>query len=113
MNEYTKNQVEMLRRDGYSDAAQIIERQDSRFNLTKEMEWLTGFAALNDSGDPLVREQLRALWTAYCFHADWSADTAPYDNALLALWEQMGAAKQTRGYKDFEDFDDFMCGLLV
>lgn len=63
MNEYTKNQIEMLRRDGYSDAARIIEQQDSSFNLTHEMAHLMDFAAINDSGDLLAREQLRALWT--------------------------------------------------
>ncbi len=113
MNEYTKNQIEMLRRDGYSDAARIIEQQDSSFNLTHEMAHLMDFAAINDSGDLLAREQLRALWTAHCFHANWSVDTAPYDSALLALWERMEDEGQTRGFKDLDDFDNFMCGLLV
>ena len=113
MNEYTKNQIEMLRIDGYSDACPIIEQQDSSFNLTHEMAHLMDFAAINDSGDLLAREQLRALWTAYCFHADWNPDTASYDSAMLSIWERMREAGQTRGYKDFDDFDNFMCGLLV
>lgn len=113
MNEYTKNQIEMLRRDGYTDAANIIEQQDNSFNLTHEMVYLMDFAAINDSGDPLVREQLRALWTACCLHANGYVDTAPYDNSLHAIWERMEAEGQTRGFEDFDDFDNFMCGLLV
>lgn len=55
MTEYVKQQVEMLRRDGYTDAADIIVRQASRFNLAKEFECITEFAASHDSGDPLTR----------------------------------------------------------
>lgn len=58
MTEYVKQQVEMLRRDGYTDAADIIVRQASRFNLAKEFECITEFAASHDSGDLLTREQL-------------------------------------------------------
>ena len=113
MTEYVKQQVEMLRRDGYTDAADIIVRQDSRFNLAKEFECITEFAASHDSGDPLTREQLRALWTAYCFHIGADVDTALYDSKLRLIWAQVTEAGQARGYRDFDDFDDFMCGLLV
>ena len=78
-----------------------------------ELVYLIDFAVRNDSGDPLAREQLRALWTAYCFHTGMLVDTAPYDNKILHLWTEMEDAKQTRGFKDFDDFDGFMCEWLV
>jgi len=78
-----------------------------------ELIYLIEFATHNDSGNPLVREQLRALWTAYCFHAGMLVDTAYYDNIILRLWNEMEDAKQTRGFKDFDDFDNFMCKWLV
>jgi len=78
-----------------------------------ELVYLKEFAVHNDSGDLLARKQLRALWTAYCFHAGMLVDTAPYDNRILHLWNEMEDAKQTRGFKDFDDFDGFMCELMV
>lgn len=113
MTEYVRQQVEMLRRDGYADAADIIVRQDSQFNLVKEFEYMAEFAAGNDSGDLLTREQLRALWTTYCIHIGAAVDTALYDSDLRRIWAQVTNAGQARGYRDFDDFDDFMCGLLV
>ena len=112
MNEIVKRQVQLLRTDGYLDAAEI-EWQCRHFNLAFELAHITEFAVAHDSGDPLVREQLRALWTAYCFHADYIVDTAPYDNALQGIWTVMEDAGQTRGFAGFRDFDNFMCNLLV
>lgn len=113
MTDYVKQQVEMLRRDGYVDAANIIEWQNSQYNFAKEFECVTEFAATHDGADPFAREQLRALWTAYCFHTGADVDTGPYDSDLRRVWAQVKAAEQTAGWEAFDVFDDFMCSLLV
>ena len=113
MNGQQRRIVFMLRQDGYREAAELIESLLGRFNLPKELDHLTEFAVSNDSGSPLARDQLRALWTAYCFHAGLLPDTAPYDNTLLHIWNRMEQMGQTRGWKDFDDFDNAMGAYLV
>lgn len=108
-----KEQISVLRQDGYLDAAAMLAQLDGSVNTKAELAYLTEFAVIHDSGDPLTRDQLRALWTAYCFHAGLLPDTAPYDNALLRIWNQMEQAGQTRGWKDYDDFDSSMCAYLV
>lgn len=79
--------------------------------LQIELDYLTRYAVVNGADCPDARAVLRALWTAYCFHAGYLVDTAPYDNDLLRLWNRMGPAQ--KGFEDYEDFDNWMCDLLI
>ena len=78
--------------------------------MKKELKYLHMFVTHNQFDEKLSRNQLRALWTAYCFHNDFIVDTATYDRELLTLLEKI---EYKKGWSDFDDFDNFMCAYLV
>lgn len=51
----------------------------------KELAYIIGFAVESCFDDELSCQQLRSLWTAYCFHHGLDADTADYDADLAAI----------------------------
>ena len=81
----------------------------------EEFEYIGRFAKATSLDFQLHRNQLRSLWTAYCFHADLNADTLEYDVRLQELWDSIPAGSDLRSidWRDFESFDDFMCAYLV
>lgn len=80
----------------------------------REFEWLLAFARESCFDCEIARDQLRVLWTAYCFHADLIEDTAPYDSKLMELWLAVSETEaETADWSDFESFDLFMCEYLV
>lgn len=87
-------------------------------NITQrqqEYEFIRTFVHENSFDEELARDQLRALWTAYCFHCDLEVDTAKYDADLLSLWEIIsdGGKGDTADWSSFVSFDNFMAELLV
>jgi len=78
--------------------------------VPNEFEFLREFAASNTFSYPTAREQLRALWTAYCLHNDIDVDTRNYDNGISALWLEM---TEDDGWQSIILFDVFMSRHLV
>lgn len=79
-------------------------------DFSSEFDYLKNFAktvVADDANCELVNYQLRALWTAYCFHNDIFVDTYEYDTKLAELYQII------KDHVEFEKFDNFMCGLLV
>lgn len=107
--------VEVLWRDGYHAAAELIERLSNSISRDAEWKYLKAFARENSFDDELAREQLRSLWTAFCFHHNMIVDTAEYDNALLELRNFMVNCGYplTRWWANCIAFDLFMCKELV
>lgn len=105
----------MLQQDGYLDAGKLIESLENTISRKAEYQYLKAFARESSFDDELCRDQLRSLWTAYCFHQELTVDTAGYDNDLLELWNFMVNCGYplSRWWSTFEDFDAFMCRHLV
>ena len=94
-------------------SARIIRSMQGKINQEAEMEYLKEFARQNCFDGENIRDQLRCLWTAYCFHDGLDVDTLGYDNDLFALWGIMMEETETGGWKDYDSFDNFMCKYLV
>lgn len=82
---------------------------------TREFEFLKGFVQEGFLGVECCRNQLKALWTAYCIHQNLDVDTAPYDNDIMRLWNTMqdSGCNVSDVWETFEQFDDFLCQDLV
>ncbi|WP_289026717.1 hypothetical protein [uncultured Flavonifractor sp.] len=78
----------------------------------EEFHYLLKFAAGADfNAGGLAERQLRALWTAYCFHESLDVDTAGYDRRLQALYQQLPAGDTI--WHSFGEFGNYMCKHLV
>ena len=109
-----KFQLDILRRDGYHAAAQIIESMQETVSREAEMEYMKEFVRQGCFDEEPARDQLRCLWTAYCFHQGLDADTSGYDSGLLDLWDTMAEEEaETADWSDYDSFDSFMCRYLV
>ena len=78
-----------------------------------EKEFLLDFAASVKEPDELFLKQLRALWTAYCFHKDIVPDTLRFDEGLKEIWQKL--EEKGRGIPhtmEFEEFDLYMGKLF-
>lgn len=60
-------------------------------NENKEWEFLLGYVKDNTVHfyTETCRNQLLALWTAYCMHNDLDVDTAMYDAVLMDLFNAL------------------------
>lgn len=103
-------QMDLLWRDGYHAAARIIEVLQNTVSRAPEINYLKEFVREGDFSEELYRNQLRCLWTAYCFHQRLDVDTSGYDNDLLDLWSAM---EEKSGWNGYDSFDNFMCKHLV
>lgn len=84
-------------------------------DITTEFEFMRSFIVGADFElDNLLLKQLRALWTAFCFHNRLDVDTATYDLYLRKLWETL-LENGTGGFAsdDFDEFDRRMAKYLV
>ena len=52
---------------------------------TTEFDYMVDFAMTHNLDEGLVRDHLRALWTAYCLHYNLAVDTTEYDKDLIRL----------------------------
>ena len=104
----------MLQQDGYVDAGKLIESLENTISRKAEYQYLKAFARESSFDDELCRDQLRSLWTAYCFHQELTVDTAGYDSDLLELWNEMSEIGDgTSEWAGYDGFDAFMCRYLV
>ena len=77
-----------------------------------EFDYLCEFAKEADFGcEALPAEQLRALWTAYCFHTNLDIDTFECDTALRKVWEVL-KDKKSCCWDNFDEFDHYMADGL-
>lgn len=114
MNNESKFQLDILRRDGYHAAARIIESMQGTVSREAEMEYLKEFVRQSCFDEELSRDQLRCLWTAYCLHHGLDADTSGYDYDLMDLWNATAENEpETADWSDYDNFDNFMCKYLV
>ncbi len=105
--------LEVLWRDGYHAAAELIEQMRG----TRDAEWkyLKQFVRENNFNRTLPCNQLRSLWTAYCFHHELIVDTSGYDNDLLELWNFMVNCGYpvSLWWANYDTFTNFMSEYLV
>lgn len=107
-------QVDILRRDGYHAAAGIIESLQDTVSREAEMKYLKEFVRQGCFDEEPARDQLRCLWTAYCFHHGLTVDTSGYDSDLADLWNVMAEDEpETADWSDRDSFDGFLCRYLV
>ena len=109
-----QDDIRVLRRDGYNAAANRLEKLSTTINKDLEMEYMLNFIQEYDLGsypdDIQGCRQLRALWTAFCFHHGLDVDTEEYDFRLITLWEKLDARRASWPYDEFEKY---MCVMLV
>lgn len=109
-----QDDLRVLRRDGYNAAANRLETLATTINKDAEMKYMIDFIAEYDVGSPDFDiqgcKQLRALWTAFCFHHGLDVDTDEYDVRLITLWDNLVARHVSWPWDEFEPY---MCVLLV
>ena len=54
-----------------------------------EFNFILEFIEAADFNEPIAIVQLRALWTAFCFHHNLDCDTREYDNCVLEMWNYL------------------------
>lgn len=80
----------------------------------KEFQYIVQFAMGACFDQELCCDQMRALWTAYCFHHNLTVDTQAYDYDAQRLWQAVRETEEdTTFWGDFESFDSFLCKYLV
>ncbi len=78
----------------------------------KELDYMRCFAkGAENWTDELQLNQLRCLWTAYCFHQNMEADTFGYDTELKQLWREIDGAEEI--FVSYEGFYNYMAEYLV
>lgn len=104
--------LDVLWRDGYHAAARLIEKLQTTISKEAELNYLRKAANESCFNSEEARNQLRSLWTAYCFHQNLDVDTAEYDSTLLYLWNEIDknvpCAVGDADWSDFDHFDLFM-----
>lgn len=116
-----KEILHILRLDGYGYAAnwiedlqEALERANNQINQEAELKYMKQFAVESCFDTDGSHDQLRCLWTAYCFHHELDVDTADYDADLREVWEAVAEVERdTADWSDFDSFDRFMCQGLV
>lgn len=80
-----------------------------------EYEYILNFANSGtfDYEDNSDLKTLRVLWTAYCLHRDYDADTANYDSGISEIFSKLGEKTSDFEEKGFDKFDRYMCKYLV
>lgn len=115
INKLYQHQIAQLRNGGYLDEANTIQKLSTQMNTVAEFDYLKKFAGGDNFDSQLLRDQLRALWTAYCCHTGFVVDTAAYDSHLRELWDVIDTKYEicVSNWSNFEEFDGFMCAYLV
>ena len=94
------------------DSRDVVKRSFPQKN--DDFEFVRKFARSVDFGVEIWAEQLKAVWTAFCLRWDVIVDTGEYDLMIskihTALTESQTAGKDC---PEFDEFDSYMCGLLV
>lgn len=74
----------------------------------EEFDYIMGFARESDFDCDIGHQQLRCLWTAYCFHNCMDVDTGMYDRDLQKIWEQIEPKAPPLTWNSIIDFDLYM-----
>ena len=107
-------QLRILQRDGYHAAAGMLETLEHTISRDAELQYLKEFARQQSFDEDLSRDQLRCLWTAYCFHHRLDADTSGYDYDLMDVWNTVAETEaETADWSSYDSFATFMCRYLV
>ena len=79
-------------------------------NKKEEYEYILTFIkeAEESVSEPLIFNQVRALWTAFCLHHNVCVDTHDYDWRVMELAKAMGVE-----YKNLNQFDNELAQYLV
>ena len=81
---------------------------------TTELQYIFSFIDESGFDAEIACIQLRSLWTAYCLHHNFDADTGSYDNDLMKLWAHVAVSEGDTAYwSDYDSFGSFMCANLV
>lgn len=97
----------------YTDDCDYNTVKDTcKYNRNEEFEYLLKFAGEADLSEEVLRLQLKSLWSAYCLHKNFDADTLQYDLACRDLWEKV-EEKDTACWGDFDSFENYLCEYLV
>lgn len=97
----------------YTDDCDYKTVEDTcKYNRNEEFEYLLKFAGEADLSEEVLRLQLKSLWSAYCLHKNFDADTLQYDLACRDLWEKV-EEKDTSCWSDFDSFENYLCEYLV
>ena len=83
-----------------------FDKQETEFDYLCEFAEEASFDC-----ETLPAEQLRSLWTAYCFHNNLNIDTFEYDNALKKIWIRL-EDKESSSWEGVDEFDNFMAYSL-
>lgn len=67
--------------------------------ITKEYDW----------SDGIIPEQVRALFTTWCFVNKIEADTSSCDTTLAKIYE----IARVEGIWNYDDFENFMLELII
>lgn len=86
------------------------ETDQRRADPTKrEFNYLLSAAKEGDySSEPVIRNQIRSLWTTYCLHNNLDTDTQQYDTKLRQVFQAINENSMTDKPFEFEAFDLFM-----
>ena len=63
----------------------------------------------------IAREQLRALWTAFCVRWNFDSNTFQYESCLSDLYDRLKAHDRTltNEFSTFEEFNNYMGELIA
>lgn len=93
-------------------AAEMWNARCAEGERLAELEYIKAFAKESHFDEDLCRDQLRCLWTAYCFRHNLDVDTAQHDTDLMSVWEVVDEP-DCCDWHDFDTFGNFMCRYLV
>ena len=82
------------------------------FTIDKEFEYLKQFTIEANDYDVnnTTRQQIRALWTAYCLHKNLEPDTGAYDMRVFELYEFIVANDPKVNFESFDlSMGEFLC----
>lgn len=102
--------------DSETDKSCNYDRQSGNCRFKdSEYEYILNFANSGtfDYKNNNDLKTLRVLWTAYCLHKDYDADTANYDSGISEIFSKLGEKTADFEEKGFERFDRYMCKYLV
>ena len=86
--------------------------------MNEKAEWDSLVSYIKDGTvyfrNETCRNQLMALWTAYCIHNGLEVDTAIYDAVLLDLFNALSPEQKNElSCRRFSEFDDMMGAWLA
>ncbi len=86
--------------------------------IKNNMDYLLAFVRESDFSYEVVREQLRALWTAMALQGNLDPDTAEYDNLERRLYEAVNSTygdgfDGLRYWNSYDEFSNFLACYLV